>query len=61
MKTIFILEASAPWTCVLGIFSSKEKANNAWRRWKRLHKNTAWENARKILKIYTIDKLECDE
>lgn len=49
---IFVLEAEGPWNVSVGVFTSKEKANKAWRRWKYAYRGTQWEDAKKILKVW---------
>lgn len=50
---IFTLKANGPHSVLIGVFSSKEKADRAWRRWKYAFRGTIWSNAKKALTVIT--------
>lgn len=54
---MYMLEASGQWDVFIGLFSSKEKANKAWRRWKYAYKSTVWEVSKKKLYFYDVDTI----
>jgi len=56
-KQVFMLEADGAWRVYVGLFSSKEKANKAWRRWKYAYRSTEWQSAKKRLLVYTVDTM----
>jgi hypothetical protein len=57
MKKIFILEAEGPQRILIGHYSSKEKANKAWRRWKYAFRGTIWGASNKILLVDFVNVL----
>ena len=56
-KKMYMLEANGKWDVLIGLFSSKEKANKAWRRWKYAYKFTEWKSAKKKLYFYDVDTI----
>ena len=46
---IFRLEADGTHRVLIGHFSSKEKADKAWKRWKYAFRGTIWSSSKKIL------------
>lgn len=52
---IYSLDAIGPHRAHLGIFTSKKKADNAWRRFRYGYRGTVWENAKKFLGVEITD------
>lgn len=48
---IFTLSAEGPWNAHVGVFTSKAKADKAWRLWKYALRGTHWQGAKKILTV----------
>ena len=48
---IFSLFADGPHRANIGIFTSKEKAHKAWRRFKYAYRGTVWSTAKKALYV----------
>ena len=52
---IFTLKANGPHSVIIGVFTSKGKADKAWTRWKRAFRGTVWSNAKKDLSVIAAD------
>lgn len=55
MQHIYTLGADGQWICLIGMFSTKEKANKAWKIWKDTMRGTVWAYAKKKLSAERVD------